>query len=290
MCIHRAYIANYFSADPGRVQHRTPTPPPLFAEGIVRDSCGNGPITQEGPDSTTDRIDAQELSLRLWLGSVPEGYGATDEIRECRSLVRRRIGLLQERTKYDPTIHSVRQDSGITPSDYVAQSMNLRMKVRYYADADVREWHQHIIESLRTLHNDHGIAVEINRIDERHGSITDFPGEVRTSTPEAVYERDLKRNRDLNQSIDPTPSEAFKRYGKLDIAGNVAVVDDEGTVQWASTLPGSADGYGPGADSETAVNFLADIASSPTNRICVGCLHLVDGDENFCPSCGSELR
>jgi hypothetical protein len=84
---------------------------------------------------------------------------------------------------------------------------------------------------LGTLHDEHGIAVEIDRIDEQHGPITDFPGEVRTPTPEEVYERDLKRNPDLNQSIGQTPSEAFKRYGKLDIAGNVAVVDDEGTVQ-----------------------------------------------------------
>lgn len=164
------------------------------------------------------------------------------------------------------------------------------MNVRYYADADVREWHEHTLRLLRTLHDDHGITVEIDRIDERHGSITDFPGEVRSSTPEMAYERDLRRNRDLNHSIDQTPSEAFIRYGHLDIVGNVAVVDDEGTVQWASTLPGYADGYGPGAELQTAMDFLEDIASSPSNRICVMCLHLLDGGESFCPSCGSELR
>lgn len=162
--------------------------------------------------------------------------------------------------------------------------------VRYYADADVREWHDQTLRLLRTLHSDHGIAVEIDRIDKRHGSITNFPGEVRSSTPEAVYERDLKRNRELNQSIDQTPSEAFKRHGKLDIAGNVAVVDDQRTVQWASTLPGYADGYGSGAESQTAMDFLEDIASSPSNRICVECLVLLDGDECFCPNCGFELR
>lgn len=164
------------------------------------------------------------------------------------------------------------------------------MNVRYYADADVREWHEHTLRLLRTLHDDHGIAVEIVRIDDRHGSITNFPGEVRSSTPETVYERDLKRNRDLNQSIDQTASEAFTRYGKLVIAGNIAVIDDGGTVQWASTLPGCADGYGLGAESQTALDFLEDIASSPNNRICVRCLHLLDGDERFCPNCGSELR
>lgn len=163
------------------------------------------------------------------------------------------------------------------------------MNVRYYADADIWEWHEHTLRLLRTLHDEHGITVEIDRIDEQHGPITDFPGEVRYPSPEAVYERDLKRNRDLNQTIDPTPSEAFKRYGTLDIAGNIAVVDDEGTVQWASMLPGYADGYRPGAESQTAMDFLEDIATSPSNRICIECLHLLDGDETFCPNCGHEL-
>ena len=163
------------------------------------------------------------------------------------------------------------------------------MIMRYYADADVREWHDHMLRLLRTLHDDHGITVEIDRIDEQHGPITDFPDEVRSSTPEDVYKRDLKRNRDLNQTIDQTPSEAFKHYGTLDIAGNVAVVDEEGTVQWASTLPGYANGYGPGAESQTAMDFLEDIATSPSNRICVECLSLLAGDENFCPNCGYEL-
>jgi hypothetical protein len=163
------------------------------------------------------------------------------------------------------------------------------MKVRYYADVDIRELHDHTLRLLRTLHDDHDIIVEIDRIDQQHGPITDFPSEVRTSTPEKVYERDLKRNSALNQSIKPTPSEGFKRYGELDIAGNVAVVDEEGTVQWASTLPGYADGYGPGAEDQTAMDFLEAIATSPSNRICVECLHLLDGDESFCPSCGQDL-
>lgn len=164
------------------------------------------------------------------------------------------------------------------------------MKLCYYADADIREWHKHILRLLRALHEDHGLEVEIDRIDEQHDPITEFPGEVRSSTPEAVYERDLKRNRALNQSIEPTPSEGFKRYGKLDIAGNVALVDDAGTVQWASTLPGYADGYGPGVEDQTAMDFLEEIATAPSNRFCVECLHLLGGDERFCPNCGSELR
>lgn len=163
------------------------------------------------------------------------------------------------------------------------------MRLRYYADADHRGWHDHTLQLLRELHDEHNISIEIDRIDEQHGSITDFPGEIRVSTPEDVYERDLKRNSALNQSIEPTPSEGFKNYGKLDIAGNIAVVDDKGTVQWASTLPGYANGYRPGAESRTAMDFLEDIATSPSNRICVGCLHLLDGSESFCPNCGEEL-
>jgi hypothetical protein len=163
------------------------------------------------------------------------------------------------------------------------------MKLRYYADADHRGWHDHTVRLLRDLYDDYDITVEIDRIDEHHGSISDFPGEVRASTPKEVYERDLKRNDALNQSIEPTPSEGFKRYGTLDIAGNVAVVDDHGTVQWASTLPGYADGYGPGAESQTSIDFLEAITTSPSNRICVECLHFLDGTESFCPNCGYEL-
>jgi len=50
-----------------------------------------------------------------------------------------------------------------------------------------------------------------------------------------------------------------------------------------------ADGYRPGAESQTAMDFLEDIAPSPSNRICVECLHLLDGEENFCPNCGHDL-
>lgn len=163
------------------------------------------------------------------------------------------------------------------------------MRVRYYADADVREWHDHTLHLLKTLYDEHDLVVAIDRIDDQHGPITDFPGEVRSSTPEAVYERDLKRNRILNQNIKSTPSEGFKRYGKLDIAGNIAIVDDEGTVHWASTLPGYADGYGPDAKEQTSLDFLEDISTSPSNRICVECLHLLDGNESFCPNCGTGL-
>jgi len=32
-----------------------------------------------------------------------------------------------------------------------------------------------------------------------------------------------------------------------------------------------------------------DIATDPSNRLCVECLSLLDGDETFCPNCGYEF-
>lgn len=65
-------------------------------------------------DKKTDKVDAKELSRLLWLGSVPESYVPTDEIRECRVLVRGRISLLRERTSFANRIHSLLLDNGIT--------------------------------------------------------------------------------------------------------------------------------------------------------------------------------
>jgi hypothetical protein len=163
------------------------------------------------------------------------------------------------------------------------------MKLRYYADAEVENWHSHMVRLLRTVHDEHGIPVEIDRTNERFGPITDFPGDIRHPTPAKVYERDLKNNRDLIDRIDQQPSKAYKRSGNLEIAGNIAVVDDEENVQWASTFPGYADGYGPGLERQTALDFVEEVADSPSNRICVECLHQLDGDENFCPNCGYNL-
>lgn len=64
-------------------------------------------------DKKTDRVDAKELSRLLWLGTVPESYVPTGEIRECRSLVRGRISLLEERTKFANKIHALLLDNGI---------------------------------------------------------------------------------------------------------------------------------------------------------------------------------
>lgn len=161
------------------------------------------------------------------------------------------------------------------------------MIVRYYADAELGEWHEYMVSLLERIHDDHGITVEIDRIEPRHGPIDDFPGPINNPTAEEVYERDIKNNHTLIETIDQRPSKAYKRSGDLDIAGHVAIVDDD--VHWASTLVGDAHGYGPGARMNTAIDFLEDIADSPSDRVCVECLERLSGGENFCPNCGREL-
>ena len=65
-------------------------------------------------DKKTDRVDAKELARMVRLNSVPESYVPTEEIRECRALVRGRQNLVQDRTGYVNKIHGVLVDHGIT--------------------------------------------------------------------------------------------------------------------------------------------------------------------------------
>lgn len=161
------------------------------------------------------------------------------------------------------------------------------MEIRYYADAEVAEWHEHILRLLEEIDSEHGIPVTIDRVEARFGPITDFPGIVRDVTAQTVYERDLRANEDLAATIDRTPSKVYRSGGKYDIAGHIALIDDG--VKWASTLHGDAYGHGPGAEDFTPIDFLGEVARSPCNRFCAECVHLLDGDENYCPNCGYEL-
>lgn len=161
------------------------------------------------------------------------------------------------------------------------------MRVRYYADAEVWNWHDHMLQLLETIHTEHGIAVEIHRVVDRFGPLTEFPGDVRETTAQEVYERDLKHNPDLIDELRITPSDAYKPNGTLDVAGHVALVDDG--VKWASTLQGDYHGYTRDARPHTAIDFLIDIADTPSNRFCIDCLHQLDGHETYCPACGFEL-
>ncbi|WP_435080058.1 IS110 family transposase [Halococcus sp. AFM35] len=65
-------------------------------------------------DKKTDRVDAKELARMVRLGSVPESYVPTDEIREARALVRGRQKLVETRTEYANKIHGLLSDQGIT--------------------------------------------------------------------------------------------------------------------------------------------------------------------------------
>lgn len=65
-------------------------------------------------DRKTDRIDAKELARLVRLGSVPESYVPSDEIRECRALVRGRYKLVQNRKDYANKIHGLLTEHGIT--------------------------------------------------------------------------------------------------------------------------------------------------------------------------------
>lgn len=168
-----------------------------------------------------------------------------------------------------------------------SRSSSIAVIVRYYADAEARDWHEYMVTLLERIHDDHGLTVEIDRIEARHGPIHEFPGVINYPTAEEVYERDLKNNRVLIENIDQRPSEAYKRSGNLAVAGHVAIADDG--VHWASTLVGDAHGYGPGASTKTAIDFLEDLADSPSERVCVQCLELLAGGGNFCPNCGREL-
>lgn len=163
------------------------------------------------------------------------------------------------------------------------------MKLRYYADAEVRSWHEHTLRLLDEIHDQHDVMVEVDRIESRHGSLPDFPDSIRQTTAQEVYERDLKRNRTLSDAIDQRPSEAFKRYGDFDIAGNIAIVDTDDGVQWASVLPGYAEGYGPNAGPHASLDVLETMAVAPTNHLCTECYTLLSGSEDFCPACGTDL-
>lgn len=159
------------------------------------------------------------------------------------------------------------------------------MKLRYYADAPAEEWQNHALGLLGTCYDVHGIAVEVARVVERYGPIAGVSRRRPAHVGAGGIRTDLEHNRAPVDTIDQRPTDVYKRSGNLDVAGSVAVVDDEGTVRWASTFPGYADGYGPRALSR-AMDFPEAIARSPSTRLCVECFDLLGGDERFCSNGG----
>lgn len=112
-------------------------------------------------DKKTDQLDAKELSRLLWLGSVPESYVPTDEIREYRSLVRGRISLLQERTSFANKIHSLLLDNGIT-----RQVEPLSQKGRAFLEelSLPAPWDNLLTSYLSVIET---LSEEIDRLDKR---------------------------------------------------------------------------------------------------------------------------
>ena len=135
------------------------------------------------------------------------------------------------------------------------------MKLRYYADAPDFDDHDQIIDLLYTISDKYGITVEIERINNRYGEIQVFPGRIRESSPEDVYDRDFHYNRTLGSNIDESPSQAFKASGRhVDIDGYVGIIDD-GLV-WATTHRGDPIGYGPDVEAtDTTLGFLDQVAN-----------------------------
>lgn len=133
------------------------------------------------------------------------------------------------------------------------------MKLRYYADAPNYDDHERILDLLHTIYDLYGIPVDVERITRRWDWINGFLGEVRDSSPEAIYDRDFHYNRTLGANIDESPSKAFKASGRhIDIDGYVGIIDD-GLV-WATTHRGDPIGYGPDLDPEsTTLGFLDQV-------------------------------
>jgi len=141
------------------------------------------------------------------------------------------------------------------------------MKLRYYADTPNYDDHEQIIDLLYTISDKYGVAVEIERVDNRYGSIQVFPGEIHNNSPEDVYDRDFHYNRTLGSNIDESPSQAFKSGGRhVDINGYVGIIDD-GLV-WATTHRGDPIGYGPDVDAaDTTLGFLDQVANEGLDAI-----------------------
>ncbi|MGC8933503.1 MAG: zinc ribbon domain-containing protein, partial [Candidatus Methanodesulfokora sp.] len=84
------------------------------------------------------------------------------------------------------------------------------IKIRYYADDYEQERHKKKVDLLNKIHERHGIAVEIVRVDPRHGPLLGFQGSIESIPEEEAWKRDFSRNRDLSRNIGEQPSRVFK--------------------------------------------------------------------------------
>lgn len=133
------------------------------------------------------------------------------------------------------------------------------MKLRYYADSSFEDDHRSVLDRLRSVADTWEVPVEICRVRERHGDIDGFPGEVRTDSIEAAYERDFKYNDTLSSNLGHSPQDAFEtKSGLITIAGSVGVVAD-GQLGWATMLSGTPPDSHSGTAHTYSVAFLDDV-------------------------------
>lgn len=133
------------------------------------------------------------------------------------------------------------------------------MKLRYYAPIDLAEVdHRHAMDLLERIHEQHGIPVEAIYVAPGEDPPDSFPGPVDEQDREEVYRRDFTYNSTLQDALGGRPSDLFKRHGKVEIAGNVRIVDD-GDLLWATQFPGTHHGWGSVDPGDTSIGFLEDV-------------------------------
>ena len=112
-------------------------------------------------DKKTDRVDAKQLARLVRLDSIPESYVPTEQIRECRALVRGRESLVQNRTEYANKVHALLSDHGVT-RNVKPLSASGRESLR---ELSLPETAQALLEShLRVIET---LTDEITQLDER---------------------------------------------------------------------------------------------------------------------------
>lgn len=134
------------------------------------------------------------------------------------------------------------------------------VKLRYYADSYKKEDHQRTLTLLSEINEKYGISVEVERIKERHGSMESFPGKIKQSSIEEVYNRDFHRNRTLSTNIGRPPSKKYKTGGGyISITGYIGIIDNG--LQWATTLSGHPSKYKRVDSTTTTIGFLNQVLS-----------------------------
>lgn len=132
------------------------------------------------------------------------------------------------------------------------------MRLRYYADARDEQEHEEILNRLRRVHHQHGIPIEVERVDPRHDSVEPYPGDVREADLNSVYDRDFSYNQTLSKTVGRSPADAFKtNSGHEMIRGIVGVVDDG--LQWATRFGGSSNESDELDPDKYTIDFLDEV-------------------------------